>query len=142
MTAVRTDWGQNQRVYHVTGQAFATNDDRFREHRRFDGSGEPPDNGDMEKRVAKLEEIAEKTVERMVSLERSAALSLQKQDEFSKHYATKVDVADVRTAVADVKATVAASTTSIIKWVVGAVVFSQIIPVLATWLPKLLGPHP
>ncbi|WP_021024782.1 hypothetical protein [Comamonas sp. B-9] len=96
---------------------------------------EPPDNGDMEQRVAKLESLAEKTGERLVALEKSSALILQKQEEFARHFATKADVEAVKTAVAT-------STSTIIKWVVGAVVFSQLIPVLATWLPKILGPTP
>jgi len=48
--------------------------------------GEPPDNGDMEARVAKLESLAEKTSERLIRIE-------AKQDDFAKHYATKEDLA-------------------------------------------------
>ena len=50
------------------------------------GSGEPPDNGAMEARVAKLESLAEKTSERLIRIE-------AKQDDFSKHYATKEHLA-------------------------------------------------
>ena len=48
--------------------------------------GEPPDNGDMEARIAKLESLAEKTSERLIRIE-------AKQDDFAKHYATKEDLA-------------------------------------------------
>ena len=48
--------------------------------------GEPPDNGDMEARIAKLETLAEKTSERLIRIE-------AKQDDFAKHYATKEDLA-------------------------------------------------
>ena len=49
-------------------------------------SNEPPDNGDMESRIAKLESLAEKTSERLIRIE-------AKQDDFAKHYATKEDLA-------------------------------------------------
>ena len=48
--------------------------------------GEPPDNGDMEARIAKLESLAEKTSERLIRIE-------AKQDDFAKHYATTEDLA-------------------------------------------------
>ena len=48
--------------------------------------GEPPDNGDMEARIAKLESLAEKTSERLIRIE-------AKQDDLAKHYATKEDLA-------------------------------------------------
>ena len=48
--------------------------------------GEPPDNGDREARIAKLESLAEKTSERLIRIE-------AKQDDFAKHYATKEDLA-------------------------------------------------
>ncbi|PWB15610.1 hypothetical protein DCO45_19645 [Comamonas sp. JNW] len=101
---------------------------------------EPPDNGDMEQRVAKLESLAEKIGERLTTIEARLTRIELKQDEFARHYATKADIESVRTAVEGVKATVATSTSSIIKWTVGAVVASQLIPVLGTWLPKILGP--
>lgn len=52
----------------------------------FETGGEPPDNGDMEARLAKLETLAEKTSERLIRIE-------AKQDDFAKHYATKEDLA-------------------------------------------------
>ncbi len=48
--------------------------------------GEPPDNGNMEARIAKHESLAEKTSERLIRIE-------AKQDDFAKHYATKEDLA-------------------------------------------------
>ena len=48
--------------------------------------GEPPDNGEMQARIAKLESLAEKTSERLIRIE-------AKQDDFAKHYATKEDLA-------------------------------------------------
>ena len=47
---------------------------------------EPPNNGEMQARIAKLESLAEKTSERLIRIE-------AKQDDFAKHYATKEDLA-------------------------------------------------
>lgn len=63
-------------VYHLM-DAFS---------RQLSSGTEPPDNGDMEARIAKLESLAEKTSERLIRIE-------AKQDDFSKHYATKEDLA-------------------------------------------------
>jgi hypothetical protein len=38
------------------------------------GNSEPPDNGDMDARVAKLEALAEKTGERLVTIERDIGI--------------------------------------------------------------------
>ncbi len=47
--------------------------------------GDPPDNGGMEIRIAKLESIAEKTGERLASLERDIAI-------IRSNYATREDL--------------------------------------------------
>ena len=54
--------------------------------RQLRADGEPPDNGEMQARIAKLESLAEKTSERLIRIE-------AKQDDFAKHYATKDDLA-------------------------------------------------
>ena len=54
--------------------------------RQLRADGEPPDNGEMQARIAKLESLAEKTSERLIRIE-------AKQDDFAKHYATKEDLA-------------------------------------------------
>ena len=49
-------------------------------------SNEPPDNGDMESRVAKLESLAEKTSERLGAIEKDVSI-------IKSNYATKEDLA-------------------------------------------------
>ncbi|MFE1572196.1 hypothetical protein ACFIQG_10300 [Comamonas odontotermitis] len=77
---------------------------------------EPPDNGDMEQRVAKLEALAEKTDERLHAIENRLTRIEAKQDEFTKHYATKADLTDAKN--------------SIIMWVVSAILLAQLLPAL------------
>lgn len=48
--------------------------------------GEPPDNGDMEARIAKLESLAEKTSERLAAIEKDVSV-------IKSNYATKEDLA-------------------------------------------------
>ena len=79
--------------------------------------GEPPYDGGMEARVAKLEGLAEKTGEQLRAIEKDVALIRQKQDEFTKHYATKADLTDAKN--------------SIIVWVVGAIFLAQLLPTVA-----------
>jgi hypothetical protein len=81
-----------------------------------DSNGEPPDNGDMEARVAKLEVIAEKTGERLASIDTRLVKIETRMDEFTKHYATKADLTDAKN--------------SIIMWVVSAILLAQLLPVL------------
>lgn len=81
-----------------------------------EGGGGPPHNGDMTARVAKLEEIAEKMAERFVRVEERLTRIEAKQDEFIKHYATKADLADAKS--------------SIIMWVVSAILLAQLLPAL------------
>lgn len=52
---------------------------------QFDGGREPPDNGDMEARVSKLEALAEKTQERLFAIERAIAV-------LDSTHATKTDL--------------------------------------------------
>ena len=73
------------------------------------GSGEPPDNGDMETRVAKLESHAEKTGERLAAIEKDLAV-------IKSNYATKADIAEAKN--------------SIIMWVVSAILLAQLLPPL------------
>ena len=72
--------------------------------------GEPPDNGDMEARVAKLESLAEKTSERLAAIE----TRLTKIETRADNFATKADLAEAKN--------------SIIMWVVSAVLLAQILP--------------
>lgn len=80
--------------------------------------GGPPDNGDMEQRVAKLEALAEKTNDRLVAIERDVAI-------IKSNYATKEDVAALR---GDMKTAVAEAKNSIIMWVVSAILLAQLLP--------------
>lgn len=73
------------------------------------GTGDPPDNGDMEARVATLEKFAQDTRERLVRIE-------AKQEEFNKHFATKADLTDAKN--------------SIIMWVVSAILLAQLLPAI------------
>lgn len=75
--------------------------------RQLHKDGEPPDNGDMNTRVAKLEALAEKSDARL--------------------YAIEKDLAVMR---AEMKAAVAEAKNSIIMWVVSAILLAQVLPVL------------
>ncbi len=89
------------------------------EHRQsLKHGGEPPDNGDMEPRVAKLEALAEKTNDRLVAIERDVAI-------IKSNYATKEDVAALR---GEMKTAVAEAKNSIIMWVVSAILLAQLLP--------------
>ena len=70
----------------------------------------------METRVAKLEAIAEKTSERLAQVDVRLTRIEAKQDEFSKHYATKADLTEAKN--------------SIIMWVVSAVLLAQVLPAI------------
>lgn len=76
---------------------------------RLESTGGGGDNGDMEARVAKLENFAQETRERLVRIE-------AKQDEFIKHYATKADLTEAKN--------------SIIMWVVSAILLAQLLPAI------------
>lgn len=69
----------------------------------------PPDNGDMEARVAKLEALAEKTSDRLAALEKDVAV-------IKSNYSTKADVSDAKF--------------SIIVWVVGTILLTQVLPAI------------
>ena len=71
--------------------------------------GEPPDNGGMEPRIAKLESHAEKTGERLAAIEKDLAV-------IKSNYATKADIAEAKN--------------SIIMWVVSAILLAQLLPPL------------
>ena len=77
--------------------------------RGIDNGGEPPDDKDMEARVAKLEVIAEKTAERLTTLERDVAV-------IKSNYSTKADVAEAKN--------------SVIMWVVSAILLAQLLPAI------------
>ena len=79
--------------------------------------GDPPYDGGMQARIQKLETLAEKTGEQLRAIEKDVALIRQKQDEFTKHYATKADLTDAKN--------------SIIVWVVGAIFLAQLLPTVA-----------
>lgn len=79
-----------------------------------DHGGQPPDNGDMDARVSKLESIAEKTGERLAVIEKDVTIIKTQMDAFTKHYATKADLTDAKN--------------SIIMWVVSAFLLAQLMP--------------
>jgi len=80
------------------------------------GGGGGGDNGDMETRVARLEDLAAKTGERLARIETDLAVMKAQ----AAHYATKADVADAKAA--------------IIMWVVGAIFLAQLLPPFIAWL--------
>jgi len=101
------------------------------------GGTEPPDNGGMDARITKLENIAEKTGERLDridgrldridgrldridgrlgSIDQDLAVIKTQMDGFTKHYATRADVLDAKN--------------SIIMWLVSAILLAQLLPAL------------
>jgi hypothetical protein len=76
---------------------------------RIDNSGGPPHDGDMDARVTKLELIAEKTSERLATIERDVEV-------IRSNYATKEDLALTK---ADLQAAIGAQTWRIITFVAG-----------------------
>lgn len=84
--------------------------------------GEPPDNERMEARVAKLENIAEKTGERLARIEQDLVVIKTQMDSFTKHYATKADVVQAKN--------------SIIMWVVSAILLAQLLPAILAKLTQ------
>lgn len=77
--------------------------------RQLRADGEPPDNGNMEARVAKLETLAEKTSERLTAIEKDVAV-------IKSNYATKADIAEAKN--------------SVIMWVVSAILLAQLLPAI------------
>lgn len=72
--------------------------------------------GGMEARVTKLENIAEKTGERLGRMEQDLVVIKTQMDSFTKHYATKADVVQAKN--------------SIIMWVVSAILLAQLLPAI------------
>ena len=70
----------------------------------------------MQARISKLESLSEKTGERLAQIDVRLARIEAKQEEFTKHYATKADLTDAKN--------------SIIMWVVSSVLLAQLLPVL------------
>ena len=81
---------------------------------------EPPDNGDMEARIAKLEALAEKTGERLAAIDVKLAKIETRMDEGFKNFSTTDGM----------KAAVAEAKNSIIMWVVSAILLAQLLPAL------------
>ena len=73
------------------------------------GSGEPPDNGDMDAQVTALEKDMKEVRERLIKIE-------AKLDGMPSLFTTKPDLSEAKT--------------QIIMWVVGAVLFAQVLPPL------------
>jgi hypothetical protein len=63
----------------------------------------------MEARIARLEALADKLVERLVALERDAAV-------IKSNYATRADILNARS--------------SIVMWLVSAILLAQVLPTL------------
>ncbi|QHJ00473.1 hypothetical protein GT347_22340 [Xylophilus rhododendri] len=88
--------------------------------------GGPPDNADMDARVQKLENLAEKTGEKLTAIE----TRLTKIETRADYFATRADVSEAKT--------------SIILWVVGSAFLTQVLPALpglvkgvaAVWLGR------
>lgn len=77
-----------------------------------DAGGGPPYDGDMDARVTKLESLAEKTGERLAAID----TRLTKIETRSESFATKTDVSDAKS--------------SIIMWVVSAILLAQLLPAI------------
>jgi len=84
-----------------------------------DNSGGPPDDPSMEERVKKLEGLVEKTVERVVNIERDVAV-------MRSNYATGKEVSDAKT--------------SIVMWVVAAIFLAQLLPMLKDYVRPSVEP--
>ena len=84
------------------------------------GSGGSADNGPMEARIAKLETIAEKTGERLNSIDLKLVKIETRLDHLEANMATKDGM---RAAISDAK-------NSIIMWVVSAIFIAQLLPAL------------
>ena len=80
---------------------------------KFDPPSGGGDNGNMEARVAKLEEFAKDTRDRLVRIE-SRLDNIDRN--LSAHFATKADVTDAKN--------------SIIMWVVSAILLAQLLPAI------------
>ena len=80
--------------------------------------GEPPDNGNMEARVAKLEQQVEKANERLAGVD----LRLVKIEAKLEQIGSSMSTQD------GMKAAVAEAKNSIIMWVVSAILLSQVLP--------------
>lgn len=63
-----------------------------------------------------LEALADKTGDRLAAIDKQLTRIETRQEEFTKHYATKADLTDAKN--------------SIIMWVVGAVFLAQVLPAL------------
>lgn len=85
----------------------------------IDSGGGPPHDGGMEERVKKLEQLADKLVERTVNIERDVAV-------MRSNYATGKDVADAKS--------------SIIMWVVGAIFVAQLLPMVKDFMQPTTTP--
>lgn len=79
----------------------------------FDGGGGGGYDGGMDERVKKLETLVEKTVERVVNIERDVAV-------MRSNYATGKDVSDAKS--------------TIVLWVVGAIFVAQLLPLVKDFI--------
>jgi len=84
---------------------------------KLDKSGGPPDNGDMDARVSKLESAAQDVRERLVKID-------TRLDHIEKDLATNMATKDF------VRATVTEAKNSIIMWLVSAILLAQLLPAL------------
>ncbi|QNB08373.1 hypothetical protein G5S34_17520 [Herbaspirillum frisingense] len=94
-----------ERKFQIVTRQFTT--DRMAPP--VDKSGGGGNDGGMEERIKKLEQLSEKTNERLTSLDKDVAV-------MRSNYATKADISEAKVA--------------IIVWVVGAVFLAQLLPAL------------
>jgi len=96
--------------------------------KKLDRDGEPPDDGGMNARVSKLEsEFTAIKIDLAVIKANGAA----KSDIAELRAVTKIDIAELKTAIADAKST-------IVMWVVSVIVLAQMLPAILKFASDLL----
>lgn len=91
--------------------------------RQLRTSGEPPDNGDMDAHITKLEGIAEKTGERLAGIDLNLVKVDSRLDHIEKTMAEMPTKDGMKAAISDAK-------NSIIMWIVSALFLAQLLPAL------------
>ena len=91
------------------------------------GGPRPPDNGDMEQRLTRLESLAEKADARLQTVDKSLIHIAARLDSHEKLFASKEELARVE---GSLKSAISEAKSSIILWVVSAFFLAQLLPIL------------